>query len=176
MKKNLAYLLVLCVIAFLSACSGNKSNLEPGTKKISSNLEDLSWMNQFTLVKDVAHSGRFSSKLDSVNQFSFGYSGTFNSISDTLPASVDVSVWVYYPQTGINGSIVISIDSVNKNIYWKGIPLKDSIKTANQWQEVKGSFEIPKKIMPTDNVKIYVWSSDKRSFYMDDLTLLFHNQ
>jgi hypothetical protein len=143
---------------------------------IASNLEDISWMNQSTLSKDVAHSGRFSSKIDSVNQFSFGYSAPFNVISDTLPISVDVSAWIFFPQLKINGSIVISIDSVSKNIFWKGIPIKDSIKYANQWQEIKATFEIPKKILPTDNVKIYVWNDDKRTFYMDDLSLLFHNQ
>jgi hypothetical protein len=177
MNKNLQYWVLLLLISFLSACSGNKSGNDsvPGSKLISSNLEDLCWMNQFTLVKDVAHSGKFSSKLDSINQFSFGYSNTFNNISDTLPLSVDVDVWVYYPQTGINSSVVLSIDSVGKNIYWKGIPLKDSISVTNQWKQIKGTFEIPKKIMPTDNIKIYVWSSDKKSFYMDDLKLVFHN-
>jgi hypothetical protein len=176
MKKNLQTLVLLFAIVVLSACSGNKPDTGPGTKMIASNLEDLSWMNQFTLVKDVAHSGKFSSKLDSVNQFSFGYSAPFNNISDTLPMSIDVSVWIYYTQLKISSSIVISIDSIGKNIFWKGIPLNDTIKTANQWQEVKATFEIPKKVMPTDNVKIYVWNTDKRTFYMDDLKLLFHIQ
>ncbi|MEI6853767.1 MAG: hypothetical protein WCL06_13045 [Bacteroidota bacterium] len=177
MRKNLHYALLLLIILVFAACSGNKSgNNEPGTIALSSDLENICWMNQHTLCKTVVHSGKFSSKLDSVNQFSFGFSNSFNNLSDTLPGSVDVSCWIYYPQIKIKSSIVISIDSVGKNIYWKGFPLNDSIKAANQWQEVKVTFEIPKKVMPTDNVKIYVWNNDKRTFYMDDLKLLFHKE
>jgi hypothetical protein len=179
MQRNLHYLLFLVIIVVFSACSGNKSNngsSEPGSKLISSNLENVSWINQNTLSKEFAHSGRFSSKVDTVFPYSFGFSGTFNMMSDTLPVSVDVSVWIFYPQLKINSSVVLSIDSVNKNIFWKGIPIKDSIKTINQWQEIKTTFEIPKKILPTDNIKIYVWNIDKRTFYMDDLSILFHNQ
>lgn len=177
MKKNLHYALLLVIMAVFAACSGNKpAEREPGTILVASNLDDLGWMNQHTLSKDVTHSGMFSSKLDSLTEYSFGYSNTFNNLSDTLPLSVDVSVWLYCPQLKINSSLVISIDSVNKNIFWKGVPLADSIKAANQWQEIKVTFELPKKIMPTDNLKIYVLNPEKRNFYMDDLSLLFHNQ
>jgi hypothetical protein len=178
MKKNLHYVLLIMVMVVFAACSGNKQNGEgePGSILISSDLEHQGWMNQNTLTKEVAHSGMFSGRLDSLNQFSYGFSNSFNNLSDTLPTSVDVSVWIFYPQLKIGSSIVISIDSVGKNIFWKGIPINDSIKAANQWQEIKTTFEIPKKIMPTDNVKIYVWSTDKRTFFMDDMKLLFHNQ
>jgi hypothetical protein len=177
MKKNLHYALLLVVMVVFAACSGNKSaEREPGSILVKSDLENLAWINQNTLSKDVAHSGMFSSKLDSLTEFSYGYSSTFNNLSDTLPVSVDVSVWIYYSQLKINSSLVISIDSVSKNIFWKGVPLADSIKAANQWQEIKVTFELPKKIMPTDNLKIYVLNAEKRNFYMDDLSLLFHNQ
>jgi hypothetical protein len=178
MKRKLQTLIIVFTIALLASCSENKSNngQAPGTKLVSNDLENNSWMNQNTLVKDVAHSGRYSSKLDSLNQFSFGFSNNFASISDTLPISVDVSCWLYFPQNGIKTSLVLSVDSANKSIYWKAIILTDSVKTANQWKEIKATLEIPKKIMPTDNLKIYVWSSDKRTFYMDDFSLLFHVQ
>ena len=175
MKKNLHYLLLLFVIIAFSACSGKTSKEgEPGNILKSSDLENEGWMNQNTLSRDVAHSGEFSSKLDSTNEDSYGYSNTFNHLGDTLPTSVDVSVWIYSPQLKINGSIVLSIDSVNKHIYWTGLLIKDSIKAVNQWQEIKAPFEIPKKILPTDNLKIYVLNPDKIKFYMDDIKLLFH--
>jgi hypothetical protein len=176
MKKNLPYVLLLSVILVFAACSGNKSDKYqggPGSVLISSDMENLAWTNMHTLSKEKAYSGKFSSKIDSVNQYSFGLSNTFNNLSDTLPTSVDVSVWVYFPETKIKSSLVISIDSVSKNIFWKGVPLADSVKAANQWQEIKVSFEIPKKIMPTDNIKIYVWNNEKRTFYVDDIKFLF---
>jgi hypothetical protein len=179
MKKNLHYLLLLVIVVVFSACSGNKSGNgtgEPGSKLITSDLENVSWINQNSLSREKAHSGNFCAKLDTLFPYSFGYQNTFNNLSDTLPSSVDVSVWILYPQLKISGCVVISIDSIGKNIYWKGIQINDSIKTVNQWQEIKVSFEIPKKVMPTDFIKIYVYNTDKRTFYMDDLTLLFHNQ
>jgi hypothetical protein len=177
MKKNLHYALLLVIMVVIAACSENKpAEREPGTMLVANDMENMSWINLQTLSKKMAHSGRFSSKLDSLTEYSFGYSNTFSNLSDTLPFSVDVSVWIYYPQLKIKSSLVISIDSVNKNIYWKGVPLADSIKAANQWQEVKVTFELPKKIMPSDQIRIYVLNNEKSSFYMDDLSLLFHNQ
>ena len=177
MKKNLHYALLIVVMVVFAACSGNKSKeREPGTILVASDLENVEWMNLNTLSKDKAHSGKFSSKLDSLTEYGFGFSNTFNNLSDTLPLSVDVSVWLYYPQLKTNGVLVLSIDSIGTNIFWKGVPLGDSIKTANQWQEIKVTFELPKKIMPSDQLRIYVLNPEKRLFYMDDLSLLFHNQ
>jgi hypothetical protein len=179
MHKSLHILLVITVMVLFSACSGNRSNNpagEPGSKLISSDLENVSWINQNTLSKDIAHSGVYSSKLDTTCPYSFGFSNNFKILGDTLPTSVDVNVWVLFPELKIKSCVVVSIDSVNKNIFWKGIPINDSIKTVNQWQQIKTNFELPKKIMSTDNVKIYVWSNDKRTFYMDDISILFHNE
>jgi hypothetical protein len=179
MKKNLPYLLLLVIIIVFSACSGNKSDKgagEPGSRLVSCDMENLGWMNLQTLSKDVAHSGKFATKVDSLNEYSFGLSNTFNNLSDSLPTSVDVSMWMFFTQLKTKSSVIISIDSVNKNIFWKGISITDSIKAASQWQEIKVNFEIPKKIMPTDNIKIYVWNNEKRAIYMDDLKLLFHYQ
>jgi len=179
MKRKTYYLLPLIVVAVLiSACSEKKikKTQEPGTTEVSSDLENISWMNQYTLVKDVARSGRYSSKVDSINRFSFGFSNTFAHINDTLPLNVDVSVWLYYSRKGINSSLVMSIDSAGKNVYWKGIPLKDSIKTAGNWQEIRNTFEIPKRIIPDELLKIYVWNNDKSPFFLDDMKLVFHNK
>ncbi|MEI6123085.1 MAG: hypothetical protein WCQ95_05585 [Bacteroidota bacterium] len=177
MRKIFIYFGALAIISLLSSCSGSKdARIEPGSITISNDLENTGWINQYTLVKDVAHSGKISSKIDSITQYSFGYSEKFKNISDTLPKSVDFSVWVYFPQTGINGSLVYSIDSVGKNIFWKGIPLKDSVKAANQWKEIKTNIELPRKIMPTDKISIYVWNPDKKTFYVDDMKIIFHNQ
>ena len=178
MKRNSLQLILLMATIFFTACSGNKNekNTEPGTTLISSDLEQLAWINQSTLVKDIAHSGKFSSRLDSVTQFSFGYENTFSDFCDSMPLSVDVSVWINYSQLGINSSLVMSIDTIGKNIYWKGYPLKDSIKNINQWQEIKAGFEIPKNILPNHKIKFYVWNPDNKTFYMDDLKMQFHTK
>lgn len=177
MKNLIVSSFIICAIIMLSACSGNnedKNKKEPGVSSFSNDLENAGWINQNTLTKEVAaHSGKFSSKLDSVSQYSFGFVNYFKYINDTLPEKVDINFWIFYPQTGIESNLVISIDSVGKNIFWKGIPLKDSVKSPKQWKEIKSDIILPREIMFTDKVSVYIWNNDKRTFYIDDIKVGF---
>lgn len=178
MKKLRILALISCTVIMLSACSGGKNGKDnnknkPGYTSFSSDLEATSWMNQNTLTRELAHSGKFSSRVDSLAQYSFGFVNSFMNISDTLPEKVDVDFWLFYPQTGIKSNLVISIDSVEKNIFWAGIDLKDSVTTPNQWKEIKATVKLPTNIMPTDKIKVYVLNNDKRALYIDDLTVTF---
>ncbi len=170
---------MVMAILFLFAicsCSQHKAKSEPGTISFSNDMENASWINQFTLVKDVAHSGLLSSKTDSAHRYSFGYSDVFRNISDTLPKKVNVDVWVYFTQFNIKGSLVCSIDSKGKNVYWKGITLSDSVKNANLWKEIKADFELPDNLLPNDKISIYAWNDDIPAFYMDDLKVTFRTK
>jgi len=175
--KNLNIFVVLsCIIILFSACSGNKKDNDknrPGVVVFSNNLETSGWINQHTLTKEAAHSGKFSSRVDSVSQYSFGFADCFSNISDTLPEKVDVDFWILCSQKEIKSNLVVSIDSIGKNIFWYGIDLKDSVQTPNQWKELKTTINLPANIMMTDKISIYVWSNDKRPFYIDDLKVIF---
>jgi hypothetical protein len=171
MKK---FLFLIAVTLIFAACKNNNSENALGTKVFQSSLDEQSYMNMQTFSKEVAHSGKISSKIDSLNPYSFGFNNSFASISDTIPVRVDVSFWAYTTKPGINANLVFTIDSVNKGLYWEGVKLHDSIKVANQWKEIKASFKIPKKVLPTDIVKIYVWSMDPAKCYIDDMKFVFH--
>jgi len=171
MKK---ILLLITIALIFVACKNNKSENAQGTKVFQSNLDEQSYMNMHTFSKEVAHSGKISSKIDSLNPYSFGFNNSFSSISDTIPLSVDVSFWAYTTKPGMNANLVFTIDSVNKGLYWEGVKLHDSIKVANQWKEIKAQFKIPKKAIPTDIIKIYVWSIDPAACYIDDMKFVFH--
>lgn len=166
-------LIIFSGLLIFSSCGSDKNKLPEGAVREFSDMEHNSWINENTLVKEKAFSGKFSSRIDSINQFSYGFSETFENIGDSLPYSLEVNLQLFYPETGINSSLVLSIDSLGKSIYWKGIPLKDSVKTANEWKSIKAVFELPKKILPTDNLRVYVWNNDKKTVYIDDLELLF---
>jgi len=176
MKKFIILAVIICAIILIAACSGNKEDKtvnKPGVTSFSNDMETTGWMNQQTLTKETAHSGKFSSRIDSVLPFSFGYADLFKNINDTLPQKVDVDFWILYPQTGIKTNLVVSIDSIGKNIFWTGIELVDSIKTPNQWKEIKGTVNLPANIMATDKISVYVWNNDKKSVYIDDLKVTF---
>ncbi len=176
--KNLKILSVIIgAMILFSACSGNKEEVKNENKAVagvfSSDLEATGWMNLFTLSKDVAHSGRYSSRVDSINQFSFGFREFASIIADTIPKKVDIDFWMLCLQTGIKSTLVLSIDSVDKNIFWHGIELADSVKAPNKWQEIKATVDLPENIMATDKISIYVWNKEKRTFYIDDLKVTF---
>lgn len=176
MKKYIILAVILCVAILFVACSGNnedKKENSAGAASFSNDLESAGWMNQQTLTKETAHSGKFSSRIDSVFQYSFGYADVFKNISETLPEKVDVDFWILYPQTGIKTNLVVSIDSVGKNIFWSGLELKDSIKIPNQWKEIKATIDLPANIMATDKITVYIWNNDKKSAYIDDLKVTF---
>lgn len=174
MKKFFNIFLVLSAVAFMCACSGNDENIIVNNKiAYSSDMEYEKWMGGDKLVKDIAHSGKYSSRLDSNNAYSFGFTQLLSEIGDTIPKVVSVNFWLHYPEIGISSQLVISIDSAGKNIFWLGHPLKDSISQPNQWKEIKTSFTLPENLQPDNKINIYVWSNDKRTFYMDDLTISF---
>jgi len=175
MKKFIILAVIICAVLLIAACSGGKDKdaKVPGVTTFTNDMESTGWINQYTLSKEIAHSGKFSSRIDSIMQYSFGFSEFFKNISDTLPEQVNIDLWLLYPQTGINSTLVVSIDSIGKSIFWTGQELKDSVKTANQWKEVKTSFTLPVNIMPTDKISIYVWNKDKKAFYIDDMKVSF---
>jgi hypothetical protein len=178
MKKLNILFVISCAIILFSACSGNKEEKgnitkKPGVSSFSNDLEATGWMNLVTLTKEVAHSGRFASRIDSAMQYSFGFTEYFKNINDTLPEKVDASLWILFPKTGIKCDLVVSIDSVGKNIFWSGLPLGDSITKANEWKEIKASIALPANIMSTDKISIYVFCNEKKTLYVDDLKITF---
>ncbi|HOY30605.1 MAG TPA: hypothetical protein PKW80_01880 [Bacteroidales bacterium] len=176
MKTIHIFVVITCAIVLFSACSDNKEEKnenKAGVTCFSSDMENTGWINQTTLTRETAHSGKFSSRVDSVQQYSFGFRDFFKNINDTLPEKVDVSFWILYPQKDIKSTMVISIDSVEKNIFWQGTDLKDSVQVPNQWKEIKTTIELPENIMQTDRIAIYIWGTDKKSFYIDDMKVTF---
>lgn len=166
-------LLVLSAMAFMYACSMEVKTDASKTHSYSSDMEYEKWTGAASLVSDMAHSGKFSCRVDSLNPYSFGFVENLKNINDTILPYTNISVWVNYPATGIKSNLVISIDSSGKNIFWLGIPLKDSITVANQWKEIKATVTLPENVMPDNKIVVYVWSEDKRSFYIDDLKVEF---
>lgn len=177
MKKIANLLMALSAMAFMYACSGNEDIAKTENKLVySSDMEYEKWMGAQSLVNERAHSGKFSSKVDSNSNYSFGFTEIFKNISDPAPAFANVSVWVNYPVTGIKSTLVVSVDAPDQNFFWFGTELQDSIKVANQWQEIKTLITLPADIKPDYKIVVYVFSNDKKTFYVDDLKVEFLNK
>jgi hypothetical protein len=50
----------------------------------------------------------------------------------------------------------------------------DQITGNGQWTVIKGIFDVPYNIVPTDEFSFYIWNFRKKRFYIDDLELIFN--
>ena len=155
-------------------------------KKVTRYTNDLEKVNEFSnavgdaklwgspesVVKDVAHSGVYSSKLDSSNIFGFGFKSVFENILKSSPEKVNVKVWVYSLMPNPNATIVLDIISNGQSKYWKNAAL-NGVTKAMEWTECNASFELPSDLNLKDELKIYIWNPKMEKLYVDDYEISF---
>ena len=167
---------VISSLLLLYACGTddqNSGNTEIKKRDFSTEMYPDCWINEQTLEKNIVHSGKYASHIDSAYPFSYGFCERIGNIDDMLPKKANIKVWVLYRVVGTPADLVFSIDSVQKNKFWIGIPLKDSVIKANEWTEIKCQITLPGKISPEDKIGIYVWGKAKKELYIDDLSISF---
>ena len=162
------FFIVLFVLSVLMGCSSKQQGM------YVNNLECIDcWRNKADLSKDFAHSGMFSSKMDSL----FEYSTIFEiPVKSVLPQSIKkvlVILWVYFPQKVTNGNLVIQTKQDGVTKFWIGYKLEDQVKKANKWTEVTFSTNLPDNISNKDSIGIYVTNPQKNKFYVDDFDINF---
>lgn len=149
------------------------SNTEKQEKTITNDMEDAkTWGTASLVVKDVAHSGVYSCKLDSAHIYSAGVQSAFKKILNVLPKEVKVKVWVYSFQPDPDATIVLSVSNNGQTKYWKNSALL-GVKNAKEWTEVNAFFELPANLDINDEVSVLVWNPNKQNLYIDDLDVSF---
>lgn len=149
------------------------NNTEKEVKKITNDMEDAkTWGGESLVVKDVAHLGIYSCRLDSTHVYSSGFQSTFNKILNDVPKKVKVNVWVYSLQPKPDASIVVEVSNNGKSKSWKNSGLEGVLKV-KEWTEVSALFDLPSDLDINDQVKIFVWNPNKRVLYVDDLDISF---
>lgn len=168
-------LVLLIALSFISCTKKKKDNASTAAKLVfSSNMDCFDcWSNTSTLKSGIAHSGLYSSKLDSSTEFSYTFTQQYKYISPNKVSKVNVTIWGYFPNADIKAQLIIAVDSANKSRLWESTKLEDKIKTSNTWTEVTFSATLPAKISENDILKVYVWNPVKRAFYVDDMEISF---
>ena len=65
-------------------------------------------------------------------------------------------------------------DSSGKNISWKGFRSNEyPVNETNNWLTTEARFRIPENLKATDQLKIYLWNQEKKSFEVDDFRVEF---
>ena len=164
MRKLLAALTVLS-LPFLSSCMKKKEFI------YEADCDYHEWTNMYT-VKTVPnpHSGVRVSCIDSTHEYSLGFSKTIANISDKKLKQVKLSYWVFITSDKAKATSVISIDFQGKNNYWDGRPVKG---TLNTWVQVEEIFKIPENTDSNNQLSLYVWNNSKEEILIDDINIVF---
>lgn len=102
------------------------------------------WIGLSTIDSGAAHSGYYLSHTDSLNPYGLG-------IEIIIPQelsneNVMLSVGGYVKSNKINNDaifVITILDSLNKELLWKGVNLSNTLKTANEWYDFDASIKFP---------------------------------
>lgn len=160
--------LLLVSIVLLISCGKNNENSN-SLWNVKSNLDDVNiWINSNTLCQGNAHSGLFSSKIDSLVEYGIGISVKLQDMTTSVPKKANVHCWIYSNEPNLDASIVCDPNLNGQCLNYQNFNLQTSIPKSNEWIEFKTSFDLPENITPDTDLKIYFWNPSKKTFFVDD--------
>lgn len=161
----------------LASCNSGKKEASNGdsVKVFETNIENVDslaslpngvWKNLKTVVEGVAHSGRFSSKIDSIEQFSMVFEDQLSNLDSKMPKKVNFSAFgsAVKPNTPVLIVLSVSSDKV-----YKTASADSLFTTLNEWKPINAQFELPDNLAGDDILKVYVWNRQKGEFLVDDI-------
>lgn len=173
--KKIVYLLML---SGLAACSSG-SNENTGADVITFNDFESSagWgsIDDSALNKDLAHSGRYSIKVDPAREFSFTFETVLGKVSSTKIKRIRLEGWIYAPSAKATAELGLQVtdpDQGNKQVYGDGIKISDAVKDYGKWVKVSKDITLPDNIAATHHLKLFLWrASSPEAVYADDLRI-----
>ena len=174
MKSNFKWVLIGTVI-IVAGCSSN--NIKQSGLVYFNDFESIKgWGGDMSRLTDYkAHSGHYSSFVDSINPYSYTFKLLFKDISPDKIKGVNYSVWCYADAIPVKGTIVVSAGTNSGSpIFWNGNNLDNYITEAGQWVKIKAHVDIdPKAVTPGNEFGFYLTNSSKAAVFADDFTLEF---
>ncbi len=170
MKKLLYYLFGITII-LLASCSNNSDFVATYKCDLDANGD---WINCKTLGKFGGATGDYCSKVDSVNEYSYGFRKLINEIIPNPIKRIKVSVWVKLTDLGKKCVLVVAIIGTNnKNIFWSGHELNPLVKKVNEWVKIDVEDVLPDYDAEGAFAGVYVWNPNKNIAYIDDYEIRF---
>lgn len=171
--------LLYATIALGLAGCGDKPTGNPNNYLTSSDFETVEgWMPEpvpASLVRDKAHSGRYSIKVDASNEYSIGYNNTLGKLSASKLKKIRLHAWVNMPDKNSQAILVAQIvDPANptKTLLWEGLRLGEKVTTYNKWVEVSLDITLPATINYTNRLAVYLWRANSSgATFLDDLAI-----
>lgn len=160
----------------MAACSNNEQ--DKGLE-FTNDLEDVNgWSgidhNVHTVVKGMARSGNYISKMDTVNRYGYLFRSKLSDLSDKPLKAVKVAIWANVTEVSAEALLVVAIDSLGKSILWEGQKLNEFVKKTDVWTEVLAEADLSKLKPGKDYViSVFVWNNGKSVIYTDDHRVRF---
>jgi len=168
--KKIQYLVLGALTMLVFSCSNNKTFFPT----FKGDIDGGDWINSNTIGKFGGHTGDNCSKVDSINQYSYGFSKLFSEISPNPIKKVKVSVWVKLEDISKKTSLVISVSGKdNKNIYWAGHEVNSVVKEANKWYKFEVEEALPDFDAEGVHIETYLLNVNKNIDYVDDFEIKF---
>jgi hypothetical protein len=172
--------LFILLLIFVASCTNQPAGSDKPKNSLtfSNDMEYAStkvpgWVNETTVNEGLAHSGKFSVRMDSTREFSYGFQQILGNLNKNVPNKIIVRAWVYSGVPDPDASCVVQILEGDKSVWWDSAGLKSRMPKANQWTDITFTFKIDKEVFPTSQVRIYIWNQYKYKFYIDDMDITF---
>lgn len=173
-KQKISFNTVCVCIVFLMAACGSKNNTANFMYQNSfDNYKDFGF-DHATLRSGNAHSGEWYCELDSINQYSIGYSKKIKDLPVKNARKIKMSAWLYLPTFGSKANVVMTVGEQGKEAtIWNGLNSEDIVDTEKQWTQVTGEFSLPENMNPEHTFMVYVWNYSNEPIWCDDLAFDF---
>jgi len=121
---------------------------------------------------DTFKSGNKCIKMDSLHEWGPNFRKKISEINGSFDM-IQASIWAYVPEDFKDIQLVLSITSKSKEtILWTAAKFIYYINK-NEWGKITMTLKLDKKLLPDDEIAIYVWNLDKKTLYIDDFGVNF---
>lgn len=168
--KKICYFTLAALTALVFGCSDKKGFVTT----FKGSIEGGDWINTNTGYNGGGHTGDLSSKVDSVNQFSYGFSKLISEISDKPIKKIKISVWVKLENMEKKVALVVALtDKNNKQIFWESQDVNPDVKEINKYSKISTEFKLPDFENEGTLARVYIWNPNGNVANVDDFEIQF---
>jgi len=135
-------------------------------------------LNSINNIGDTAFSGKKVANFDILTEYNAGLK--INSDSSLINAKnvfikVNLKKYDLEKDASLKARLVVEIKFKNgRSYFYKTFRLSDlPQENYKEWEDFEISFQLPKILTPDDIITLFIWNTDKKMFYVDDMKVGF---
>jgi hypothetical protein len=165
--KKLFFLIFVSVILISCGSSVDKNSKVVEIPTVFRFSDMKYFMNFNTIVSDQKISPNIFTKIDSTNQYSFGFHCEMQKLHGGKASKVVVKTHYFFPNTGV-ASIVCSVTKKDSVVFWEAMKFNSSAGV-KKWMDVEKEFDLKKTYSSDEQLSVYVWSPNGNRVYIEEL-------